>query len=90
MIITIDTSKDSHEEIKKAIRLLQSINGESFSNEPKNIFDSPSTNIFDSPAPSAPSSEPAPASSFGAMFGSDAPVAKPEEKKERFQIEPYD
>lgn len=75
MKITIDTSQDSHNEIRKAIKMLQSIVGEGpvYSN-------SPSRNIFDDPSPGlGPSSEPEPAqeqdtgNAFASIFDNPAP-----------------
>ncbi len=63
MQITIDTNKDSHEDIKKAIRLLASMVGHEnvTSNEqPRNIFDNPQ------PATEPSSSE----NIFGGLFDS--------------------
>jgi len=69
MKITIDTQADSHAEIRKAIKLLYSIIGDSpvYTNEPSAV-----KNIFDSPSPSLGSSEPeepAPTNAFANMFG---------------------
>lgn len=84
MKITIDTSQDSHTDIKKAIKMLQSIVGEGpvYSN-------SHSRNIFDDPSPGlGPSSEPAlvaeqdTGNAFANIFDSPAPASDSEEKKE--------
>jgi len=94
MKITIDTSQDSHTDIRKAIKMLQSIVGES------NVYsNSPSRNIFDDPSPDlGPSSEPAPAqeqntgNAFASIFDSPAPASeeeKEEEKEEMPQLEFY-
>ncbi len=73
MRITIDTQQDSHAEIRKAIRLLQQLVGEShvYSNEPaqpRNIFDSPSPSV--DAMDSAPEPAPAPTNAFADMFSS--------------------
>ena len=47
MKITIDTKEDSHEEIKKIIKMLSSLVGEEFRTNQPNIFES-----ADQPAPS--------------------------------------
>lgn len=62
MIITINTKDDSHEDIRKVIRMLQHLLGEheTFTNR----------NIFDSPSPSLDPQQPT--SAFGAMFGSES------------------
>lgn len=78
MKITIDTSQDSHIDIRKAIRLLQSIveGHDAYTN-------SSSRNIFDDPSPalgSAPVSEQNDGNAFASIFDSPAPAA--EEKKE--------
>jgi len=95
MKISIDTSADSKEDIRKAIRLLQSIVEHDASQGSRNLFDSPSADLFGSaPAPAA-SAEPAanPLAAFGNMFGDNAPapaasVELPKEKKAT-QIEFY-
>jgi len=76
MRITIDTQQDSHAEIRKAIKLLQNLVGEShvYTNEPspvKNIFDSPSPTVSSEPESAAPA--PAPTNAFADMFGDDSP-----------------
>lgn len=94
MKISIDTATDSKEDIRKAIRLLQSI-VEHDAQGSRDIFNSPSTDLFGSApasnADSAPSANPA--SAFGSLFNDDAPVqatAKaPEEKKDIPKIELY-
>lgn len=71
MRITIDTQADSHEEIRKAIKLLHSIIGESkvYSNEPVK-------NIFDSPSPSVGNPEPQPTNAFADMFSGSLNAAE--------------
>lgn len=84
MKITIDTSQDSHTDIRKAIKMLQSIVGEG------NVYsNSPSRNIFDDPSPGlGASSEPEPVqeqttgNAFASIFDSPAPASESEEKKE--------
>ncbi|MBI2101868.1 hypothetical protein HYT53_04635 [Candidatus Woesearchaeota archaeon] len=49
MKISIDTKEDSHEEIKKVIKMLQNLvgdSGEIFTNEPSEAQASPIANIF--------------------------------------------
>lgn len=77
MKLTIDTTNDSKEEIRKAIRLLMSLVGDSpsYSNE-----SSPS-NIFDSPSSSVGGSEPQSGGLFGAMF--DNPVDPPKDDEDK-------
>lgn len=89
MKITIDTTSDSHDQIRKAIRLLQSIIEHDPASGSRNIFDSPSADIFSSsPAPSEPAASPT--SAFGAMFGDNAPAQQstelPKEKKPRIEL----
>ncbi|MBW2985905.1 hypothetical protein KY333_00905 [Candidatus Woesearchaeota archaeon] len=97
MKITIDTSQDSHSEIKKAIRMLQSIVGHSdevYTNAPsRNIFDDPSPDLGQSPQESIPE-EPVSNNAFASMFdtpdsGDDDTEPKPEteEDEEIPQIE---
>jgi hypothetical protein len=76
MRITIDTSVDSPEDIRKVIALLSSLGGRGGYSR----ADRQPANIFDSPSPSIDSSQPAqaPASSFSSMFGSaDSAPATP-------------
>ena len=96
MKITIDTSQDSHSDIKKAIRLLTSVVGhehEVYSNAPvsMNVFDDPSPTVGPSEPVSDP--EPAPTNAFASMFDSaPATNAEPEveeEKKDTPQVELY-
>jgi hypothetical protein len=70
MKISIDTKEDSHEDIRKVIKMLQHlVNEEAYSN----YQSSNSGNMFSDNKPeAAPSSEGI--SVFGAMFGNDAPV----------------
>jgi hypothetical protein len=68
MILTIDTNRDSPEDIRKAIKALMAIlgDGSGFSVGSKNIFDSPSSG-------SGPSSDAAPGGNvFGNIFGGDS------------------
>ena len=58
MIITIDTSKDSHTEMKRAAELLLSMVGEQV----------PSSNVL----PSAPDPTPEAAGAFTSLFGDDS------------------
>lgn len=59
MRIEVDTSHDSHEDIKKVIKMLQHLVGDSqeiFTNQPQEAA-SPMANIFGDMAPAAASSE---------------------------------
>ncbi|MEK6857564.1 MAG: hypothetical protein AABX39_03175, partial [Nanoarchaeota archaeon] len=76
--LTIDTQKDSHEEIKKAIRMLTALVGEvgSYSNEgsvrSRNIFDDPSSVLGSSDSSSNLNSQPEQSSTpeqSGGIFG---------------------
>ncbi|MBW2999095.1 hypothetical protein KY339_00340 [Candidatus Woesearchaeota archaeon] len=81
MKITIDTSQDSHEDIRKAIRLLQGIVGQQgvYTNAPsRNIFDDPSPALGPSEQPSEETSD----SAFASIFDSPAPASESEETKE--------
>ncbi len=89
MRIEIDTAKDTHEDIRKAIKLLMSLVGAGniYSNEPssgvKNIFDD-SSSMGGSEAP--------PSNPFAAMFGGDAPAPSAQSMKkpdDEPQIELY-
>ncbi|MEM4239588.1 MAG: hypothetical protein QXM31_00525 [Candidatus Woesearchaeota archaeon] len=83
MKISIDTAADSKEDIRKAIRLLQSLVEHEGS---RNIFDSPSPSLF-SDTQARP--EASPAAAFGNLFGDNAPAQQstlaevPVEKKEK-------
>ncbi len=77
MKLTIDTKEDSHEEIKKAIRMLSTIVGDEhvYTNSPpkapvSNIFDSSSNTVTPAPSSSEPSG-----SVFGNIFGDSSPAA---------------
>ena len=81
MKITIDTSQDSHEDIRKAIRLLQGIVGQQgvYTNAPsRNIFDDPSPALGPSEQPSEEKSD----NAFASIFDSPAPASESEEAKE--------
>ena len=79
MKITIDTSQDSHVDIRKAIRLLQSIVEvhDAYTN-------SSSRNIFDDPSPALGSGEPVSEQNDGNAFASifDTPATVADEKNE--------
>ena len=91
MKLTIDTKEDSHEEIRKVIKMLQHLVGESSYSNYNN--ESSSRNIFDDPSPSLSSSESsygsnnsqeesaAPTNAFSAMFGDGAPAPVTSESK---------
>lgn len=61
MIITINTKDDSHEDIRKVIRMLQHLVGEHSTFTGQNVFESSSSSLDSSQ----------PTSAFGAMFGSE-------------------
>jgi hypothetical protein len=89
MKISIDTKEDSHDDIKKVIKMLEHLVGQSYSpsySNQGNIFDnpSPSLNNSEDSAPALGSSESvAPTNAFSAMFSSEEPVqVEAEEKKE--------
>lgn len=63
MKITIDTKDDSHEDIKKVIRMLQHLVGEENQSNQSNLFSDRSSLSNDSEI-----------SAFGAMFGDDSPA----------------
>ncbi len=87
MKITIDTKEDTHEDIRKVIKMLQHLVGEqSYTNQP-NIFedtDSPSTDSSNDVSSSAPEGN-----AFVNMFGDtqttdepkEEPMDEPEEEK---------
>ena len=89
MKITIDTKEDSHEEIRKVIRLLSHMVGD---NAMANFEAPASSDVFsdNTPAESEPlaqASEPAQAPSsggvFGNMFDNPAPVEKAADEPEK-------
>lgn len=97
MKISIDTASDSKEDIRKAIRLLQSI-VEHDNAHSRDIFASPSTDIFGNAPASAPQSDSNPVAAFGNLFGDNAPAQQPsastvvdipEQKKDLPKIELY-
>jgi len=68
MQIVIDTSKDSHEEIKKVIRMLSELVGETvYTNSP----------AVDAPSPESEETTSAFNSMFGDIGGGAAPVPEP-------------
>ncbi len=83
MKITIDTKEDSHEEIRKIIRMLSSLVGEkSFSNQP-NIFEDdnePTEEATEEPTKTQPTN------AFANMFGPD-PITPSEETEESTENE---
>jgi hypothetical protein len=84
MKITIDTKEDSHEEIGKAIKMLQQlVEGKVYTNS-ANIFEDPSSfggSANDTPSNDSSSSEPSSGgNAFANMFGSvSTPDPTPEE-----------
>lgn len=97
MKISIDTATDSKEDIRKAIRLLQSIVEQDASQGTRNLFDAPGADLFGnvSAQSAAPEQNANPVSAFGSLFGDNSPVqqqsssALPKEKKDIPQIEFY-
>jgi len=89
MQLTIDTQKDSHQEIRKAIRLLMSLvdGKEVYTNEPPK-------NEFDIPQIGTPESEAADSGSvFGGLFdnvNSETETSEKEEPKDNQELEFYD
>ena len=79
MKISIDTKEDSHEEIRKVIRMLQHLVGESSYSNQSNIFDNDSPSL---PSSSESESSEGGTSAFGAMFGDDSNVVSPEVSEE--------
>ena len=76
MKISIDTSADSKEDIRKAIKLLQSIVEHETAS--RDIFSSPGADLFTDSQPATPvAPESNPVSAFSAMFSDNAPVAQP-------------
>ena len=86
MQIKIDTKEDSHEDIRKIIRMLSSLVGdrEVFTNkQPANIFDSSSSDLsVDSSSESSPDISPEPTNAFASMFGSDSGNVFSDESKD--------
>ena len=84
MKITIDTGQDSHTDIKKAIRLLQSIVGDA------EVYTNASRNIFDDPSPTVNQQQsPAPTTAFTNLFDSPAKSETKEDKEKAFKLELY-
>jgi hypothetical protein len=82
MKLTIDTKEDSHDDIRKVIKMLQHLVGENSYSNSNNI--SSSRNIFDDPSPSLstysennekPVESVNPTNAFSAMFGDEAPAS---------------
>ena len=73
--ITVDTKEDSHEEIKKVIKMLSAFVGESpLTNQP---------NIFEESSPAIPETN-EPANAFANMFGGESqqPPQEPQSQEE--------
>ena len=82
MKITIDTSQDSHTDIRKAIKLLQSVVGEGpvYTNSPsRNIFDDPSPSLDSS---SEPVAEQDTGNAFVNIFDTPAPASESESEED--------
>jgi len=77
MKISIDTSSDSKDEIKKAIKLLLSIIEQDSAQ--RDIFAESTPEVYSAPSTAEPS--PSATSAFGSMFGDDAPKTEPEVPK---------
>jgi len=95
MKISIDTATDSKEDIRKAIRLLQSI-VEHEGSASRDIFSAPGAGLFGDSQPAAAEPASNPVTAFGSLFGDNAPAQQsqstmiPEEKKEKQpQVEFY-
>ena len=89
--ITINTKEDSHDDIKKVIRMLQHlIEGESFSNvtNSRNIFEQSGSFGGEPVLESSEPSENQPTNAFSAMFGGDAPTVVAEENQDEDTEEP--
>ncbi len=79
MKLSVDTKEDSHEDIRKVIRMLQHFVGEgSYSNQ---------RNIFSDDGPSDDDSSDEGTSAFSAMFGDDSNIARPEEENSDLEEE---
>lgn len=76
MKLTIDTKEDSHHEIRKAIRLLMSLIGDTVvpTNDPALVQDIKPSTEFNLPSDDG--------GIFGAMFSGDSTVTDTEDKKE--------
>lgn len=83
MKLSVDTKEDSHDDIRKVIKMLQHFVGEgSYSNQ-RNIFsdDSPSDDF------GSDDSSDEGTSAFSAMFGDDSNIASPEEESSDLEEE---
>ena len=96
MKITVDTKEDSPEDIRKVIALLSSLANKNITRQ-KNIFEesSPGLDPLDQRTPTQQeTSQPAESdigNAFTSLFGDSGSENKPEEKKEKSEIEivPY-
>lgn len=94
MKISIDTAADSKEDIRKAIRLLQSLVEHDAAQGSRNLFDSPGADLFGSAPAQAQAAEPSasPLAAFGNLFGDDAPAQQqsalelPKDKKPQIEL----
>lgn len=69
MKISIDTKEDSHEDIRRVIKMLQHLVGEESYSNNRNIFED------NSPSLPAPAESSAPTNAFSAMFGDNSSPA---------------
>jgi uncharacterized protein (UPF0147 family) len=83
MKITIDTGQDSHTDIKKAIRLLQSIV------DNQEVYTNVSRNIFDNPSPEVSQQASAPTTAFANLFDSPVKSEDKDENEEEVKLEFY-
>ena len=85
MKISIDTREDSPEEIRKAIRMLQSLvhDREVYTNS-RNIFED--SGSFAQPSQPASEAQPSAGNVFGNLFGDTPQSSQQEETKEKEEI----
>ena len=75
MKISVDTKEDSHEDIKKIIKMLQNFVGDHAYSNQGNVFNDSPPNIFEDDTPSLnPIVDEGETNAFSAMFGDDSPL----------------
>ena len=91
MIITIDTAKDSHQDIKKLIKFLEHHVGDStiYNNIENNDIPSPSSGMFDMFGDNSLNSSENILSNADSLLGEDDDLQEEEEPEERINILPY-
>lgn len=93
MKISIDTKEDSHDDIKKVIKMLQHLVDSEIVSNSGNIFEQSGSFGGEPVLGASETSEPTesqPTNAFSAMFGGEAPTVTFEENQDEDKEEPKD